>query len=176
MFVSYSFSYRYYPNAIPFLRALARGGCPCCVSFLSPSFGLRSFARSQKPASKFYPADNEPKPLRRLFKPKTAKLKSSITPGTVLIVLAGRFQGKRVVFLKQLKSGLLLVTGACARVRACQCGRVFGASPFSCMFFLLLCSIVGRCCVSERFAPMFLRVCFSVCCVSVSVSVMGLCG
>ena len=60
---------------------------------------------------KYYPADDivqkkGPTPVRN-----APKVRASIVPGTVLILLAGRFRGKRVVCLKKLDSGLLLVSG-----------------------------------------------------------------
>ncbi len=40
------------------------------------------------------PAEDAPKPLARRVIRRPTKLRPSITPGTVLILLAGRFKGK----------------------------------------------------------------------------------
>lgn len=74
---------------------------------------------------KWYPADDVPKPRARAFVPGKAKLRKSLTPGTVVILVAGRFKGKRAVFLKQLESGLLLISGA----YGCVCTIAESSAP-----------------------------------------------
>ncbi|KAF2451339.1 60S ribosomal protein L6-B [Karstenula rhodostoma CBS 690.94] len=73
--------------------------------------GERSIPHHTQKASKYYPAEDAivPKKARKAVRP--AKVRQSLSPGTVVILLAGRFRGKRVIVLKHLEQGVLLVTG-----------------------------------------------------------------
>ncbi|KAK6006330.1 hypothetical protein QM012_006740 [Aureobasidium pullulans] len=73
--------------------------------------GERVIPAAAEKAPKYYQAedDSQAKKVRKNQRP--CKPRASLQPGTVLILLAGRFRGKRVVLLKNLAQGVLLVTG-----------------------------------------------------------------
>uniref|UniRef100_A0A182JQQ7 Large ribosomal subunit protein eL6 n=1 Tax=Anopheles christyi TaxID=43041 RepID=A0A182JQQ7_9DIPT len=63
------------------------------------------------------------RPAKSCFRNHKRNIRKSLKPGKVLILLAGRHKGKRVVLLKVLKTGLLLVTGP-FQVNACPMRRI----------------------------------------------------
>jgi len=63
---------------------------------------------------RYYPTEERPKNFsvkRKRFSNHPRRFRSSLTPGTVVILVAGKHAGKRAVVVKHLSSGLLLVTG-----------------------------------------------------------------
>ncbi|MCJ1227809.1 hypothetical protein MMC12_004468 [Toensbergia leucococca] len=73
--------------------------------------GERHIPHHTQKAKKFYPAEDESKPKKVRKSIRPTKTRSTLQPGVVLILLAGRFRGKRVILLKHLPQGVLLVTG-----------------------------------------------------------------
>lgn len=79
-----------------------------------------------KKGPKFYPTETRPKKSktgRVIHKNHPRRFKKGLEPGRVLIILAGKHRGKRVVLLKTLKSGLLLVSGP-FKINACPLKRM----------------------------------------------------
>lgn len=79
-----------------------------------------------KKGPRFYPTETRPKKSKTgqvVHKNHPRRFKKGLEPGRVLIILAGKHRGKRVVLLKTLKSGLLLVNGP-FKINACPLKRM----------------------------------------------------
>merc|ERR1711994_276783 len=80
--------------------------------------------RVKKAVNDYPTVDPAPKGTSKNFFSKHKRsLRPSLAPGAVAILLAGVHKGKRVIVLKQLETGLLLVTGP-MKCNGCPLRRV----------------------------------------------------
>jgi len=93
-------------------KPVAKVTAPKSVITKTLANGSQRTIREKTP--RWYPADDikQPLPSRKSHR-RTVVLRESLehNEGKIVILLSGRHRGKRVVFLKKLTSGLLLVTG-----------------------------------------------------------------
>jgi len=78
-----------------------------------------------KKLTNYVPTITPKKTLKKnsCFSQHARKLRPTLAPGVIAIVLAGVHKGKRVVVLKQLETGLLLVTGP-MKLNGCPLRRI----------------------------------------------------
>lgn len=62
-------------------------------------------------APRYYSTHDIVRVTKKTKTQRAPKFRASLKPGTVVIILSGKFQGKRAVILKNLPSGLILVSG-----------------------------------------------------------------
>jgi len=87
--------------------------------------GTRMVPTKKLPTANDFPTADKPvvRKSRKCFSNHSRSVRPSLKPGTIAILVAGVHKGKRVVVLKALASGLLLVTGP-FKVNGCPLRRV----------------------------------------------------
>merc|ERR1712212_270567 len=86
--------------------------------------GETRMVRVKKMGNDYPTTDAAPKGTSvNFFSKHVRKVRASLAPGAIAIVLAGVHKGKRVIVLKQLGTGLLLITGP-FKLNGCPLRRV----------------------------------------------------
>lgn len=100
---------RYYRATPVHLSGLSSAASPSTSHLTLGGAPKRRVRNSQ---NTWYPADDERAYIKRASKqPRASAGRASVLPGSVVILLSGANRGRRVVVLKRLVSGNLLVTG-----------------------------------------------------------------